>query len=102
MPTRGRITGTRLGRPEPNGQGHAPGTHRWSLVGRRVAKRPGAPPETDPAAARRARVFFSGRPTAVEEWVTGEKIESRQSGDTWAGQLQVPPGDVRIVEIKLR
>ena len=65
-----------------------------------VTKRPSAPPEADPKAARRARIVFEGRPTGAEEWVAGEKIAQRQDGNTWTGELTVPPGDVRIVEIR--
>ena len=46
-------------------------------------------------------IIFEGQPVGVSEWVAGDKIIQRRAGDTWIGELSVPPGDLRIIEIKL-
>ena len=69
------------------------------LNNRGVYKLPTEPTRIDTRQRQTAYITLPGRPTAVTDWMTDTPLSTEKVDDKWRVAVDIPPGDVRIVQI---
>jgi hypothetical protein len=72
-----------------------------TLVNNRgVYKLPTKPEMVDGRQTQTVHIILAGKPDSVRDWITGKALTGRQVEHGWQLSIDVPPGDVMIVQMQ--
>ena len=73
-----------------------------TLVNNRgIYKLPTDPTLIDPRQTQTALITMPAEPKAVADWITGEPLTPEKSGQDWQLAVDIPPGDLSIVQVRM-